>query len=92
MLSDAEQCRSTEFESGDTLQLDIWSYFGPGFEGIPAVAVALVRNDGVCVYTASNTSGDSLRQESPHHYHARVVFPETPLLSGRYYLNVVATD
>ena len=93
VLSDAEQRPSTEFESGDTLQLDIWSYFGPGFEGIPAVAVALVRNDGVCVYTASSSSsGDSLSQQSPHHFHARVVFPETPLLSGRYHLNVVATD
>ena len=93
VLSDTEQRPSSEFESGDTLQLDIWCYFGPGFEGIPGVAVALVRNDGVCVYTASsNASEDSLRQESPHHYHARVVFPDTPLLSGRYYLNVVATD
>ena len=93
VLSDAEHRPRSEFESGDPLQVDIWCYFGPGFEGIPAVAVALVRNDGVCVYTASsNTAGDSLRQESPHHYHARVVFPETPLLSGRYYLNVVATD
>ncbi len=93
VLSDAKQRPCTEFKSGDTLQLDIWSYFGPGFEGIPAVAVALVRNDGVCVYTASsNASGDSLHQQSPHHYHARVAFPETPLLSGRYYLNVVATD
>ncbi len=93
VLSDTEQRPSTEFQSGDTLQLDIWCHFGPGFEGIPAVAVALVRNDGVCVYTASSdTSGDSLRRESPHHYHARVVFPDIPLLSGRYYLNVVATD
>ena len=93
VLSDAEERPRSEFESGDTLQVDIWCYFGPGFEGIPAVAVALVRNDGVCVSTtSSNIAGDSLRPKSPHHYHARVVFPETPLLSGRYYLNVVATD
>ena len=93
LLTDTAGHPKTDFKSGETLQLDVWGYFGPGFNGVPALAVAIVRTDGVCVYTASSGADEgSLRQESPHRYRARIVFPDTPLLSGRYYLTVVASD
>ena len=33
-----------------------------------------------------------LQQSGPNEYYGRIVFPDLPLLSGRYYFNVVATD
>ncbi len=79
--------------TGQDLALDIWARFLPTFPGTPAIGVALVREDRVIVYVTSNVFDDwALQQEGPDLYRARLVFPDLPLLSGRYYFNLVTTD
>lgn len=89
--SQGETCR--EFNSGETIQIEVEAYFGKQFEGTPGIGVSLLRNDGVIVYTTANTIDEvGLVQVSQHHYRTTLAFPECPLLPGSYYLNVVTTD
>ena len=82
-----------EFRLGDTLQVEVWAYFGPNFKGTPGIGVAIVRNDGTVVYcTSSAVEGIALRKLEPNSFYGQLVFPKANLMSGRYYLNVFATD
>ncbi len=81
------------FSTGDAIQIDIQVGHSPEFESKPAVAVAIVRSDGEIVYvTATTYDGVPLQQVRQGLYRVRLLFPELPLLSGRYSLNVVASD
>ncbi|MFQ5741649.1 MAG: ABC transporter ATP-binding protein [Acidobacteriota bacterium] len=82
-----------QFKTGDTLWLDIWARFSPQFRGEPGIGVALLRNDGVHVYTAaSSIDRIKLRQTAPGCYTTSIVFPNLALLSGRFSFNVITTD
>jgi lipopolysaccharide transport system ATP-binding protein len=92
-LSDAEGRPTGEFRTGDTVRLDIWAFFRKDFSGKPGIAVALVRNDGLHLYTTANTiDGVDLVEEEPGRFYGRLIFPNLALLSGLYHFNVVTTD
>ena len=81
------------FQTGDSVTLDIWVRFSAKTVAEPGIGVALLRNDGQLLYvTATTFDGIQLRASSPDLYHARITFPEIPLLAGSYYFNVVTTD
>ncbi|MBI4446803.1 MAG: ABC transporter ATP-binding protein [Acidobacteria bacterium] len=89
--ADGRPCDS--FRTGDTFQLDVWARFSEHFPGTPGIGVSIVRNDGVVVYTSTNTiDGSKLLSVGENRYHGRIVYPHAPLLPGRYYFNVVTTD
>ncbi len=84
---------ATRFQTGESLILEIEAHFSDGFQGDPSLGVALVRNDGVHVYTTSTgIEGLRLKPTGPGKYRARLVFPNLGLLSGGYYFNVVTSD
>ncbi len=82
-----------EFASGETLQLEVRAHFNSDFHGTPGVAVALVRNDDLCLYATSSTmDGIKLKDAGGETFCAKMILPKIPLLSGRYHFNVVTTD
>ncbi|RPI27928.1 MAG: ABC transporter ATP-binding protein [Acidobacteria bacterium] len=90
---DADGAPAADFETGDTIRLDIWAFFGRKFQGTPGIAASIVRNDGLLFYTTTNTKdGVELLPLEPGHFYGSLVFPKIPLLSGAYYFNVVTTD
>ena len=92
-LVDQKGRPAQNFETGDTIQLDVWAHFSSRFQGTPGIGVSILRNDGVILYTTANTmDGIQLQESAPNEYHGRISFPKIPLLSGRYYFNVVLTD
>ncbi len=82
-----------EFETGDTVTLQVAAWFSPGFEGRPAVGAALVRNDGIALYVAvSSLDGVRLEPGPDGRCRLELSFPAVPLLAGSYYFNVFTTD
>lgn len=82
-----------EFQTGDTLQLRITAHFARAYAGTPGIGVSLVRNDGVLLYTTTNTmEGVTLNPSAPEEYACRLIYKDIPLLPGTYYFNVVTTD
>ncbi|HXK58719.1 MAG TPA: ABC transporter ATP-binding protein [Acidobacteriota bacterium] len=92
-LLDGRGRQADKFQTGDCLRLDVWAFFSEQFKGIPGIGVSIVRNDGLHVYTTSSTQDKTeLLRLGQGHYYASLVFPSIPLLSGKYYVNVVTTD
>ncbi len=82
-----------EFETGDTLRLQIGAWFSPEFRGKPGLGVALVRNDGIPLYvTVTSLEGIDLDLDPQGRVETELTFPSTPLLAGSYYFNVFTTD
>ncbi len=92
-LLDADGQAKDRFETGETLVLEIDARFSATFQGAPGVGAALVRNDGVHVYTTSTATDDArLVPVAPERFRIQLVFPELALLSGSYHFNVVTSD
>ncbi|MGH9341412.1 MAG: ABC transporter ATP-binding protein [Acidobacteriota bacterium] len=82
-----------EFQTGETLRVEVRAHFASEFRGTPGIGIALIRNDGVIVYSVSNIVGGSeLKRLGPEEYLCTLEFPDLPLLSGVYSFNVVTTD
>ena len=81
------------FQTGDSVTLDIWMRYSSENSAEPGIGVALLRNDGQLLsVTATTFDGIRLRRSSADLYHARITFPQIPLLAGSYYFNVLTTD
>ncbi|MFZ0429960.1 MAG: ABC transporter ATP-binding protein [Acidobacteriota bacterium] len=92
-LTDQSGRRCTRFRSGDTLRLRMVGRFTDAFEGVPAVGLSIVRNDGVVVYTTSTSmDGFELQNLTGGRFTATAVFEDCPLLSGSYHFHLYATD
>jgi len=92
-LSDSAGVPTSTFRPGQTMQVDITAFFSADFRGEPGVAVGVVREDGLVVYiTATSLEGVTLRKLSDTVFATRLVFTNLNLTSGRYYLNISATD
>ncbi|UCF39063.1 MAG: ABC transporter ATP-binding protein [Acidobacteriota bacterium] len=84
---------ATEIPCGADLEVTVKAVFGKEFRGTPGIAIAVVRNDGIVVYTTATTmEGVKLEQLDEQSYLARLLFPEVQLLPGDYYFNVATTD
>lgn len=92
-LVDAQGHPRDSFETGETLRLEIWTRFRADFEGTPGVGVAVLRNDGVNIYTTSSTiDGTDLVEVSPGLHYVCFELPSIALMAGRYAFTVMATD
>lgn len=92
-LTDGRGEATNVFRRGDTIELEIWARYAPGFEGEPAVGVSLLRNDGTIVFTTSSRFDDFRLKRTEEGLHfCRLILPNLPLLSGSYTFTVMATD
>ena len=81
------------FRPGDSLRLDIWAGFPEHRSDDAGICVALVRNDGVLVYsTTTNIDGHRLTKVDPELFHVALFLPDLQLLPGRYAFNVFTAD
>lgn len=78
---------------GSDLEITVDAVFAEDFQGTPGIAIAVVRNDGVVVYTTATTfDGVDLERISPTLFRAQLRFPEVQLLPGDYYFTIATTD
>ncbi|HLV01288.1 MAG TPA: Wzt carbohydrate-binding domain-containing protein, partial [Acidobacteriota bacterium] len=92
-LCSSDPTRPVRIQPGDTLALEVWARFEPEFDSVPGIAVGIVRNDGVVVYTVASTMESvPLLKLDGNRYYARIVYPNLQLLPGHYYFNVGTTD
>ena len=81
------------FRPGDSLRLDVWARFPEHQSDDAGIGVALVRNDGVLVYsTTTNIDGHRLTRADPGLFHVALFLPDLQLLPGRYAFNVFTAD
>ena len=81
------------FRPGDSLRLDVWARFPEHHSADAGIGVALVRNDGVLVYsTTTNIDGHRLAKVDPGLFHVALSLPDLQLLPGRYAFNVFTAD
>lgn len=93
-LLDEAGCSTRNFRTGETVAAQVTAYFSDKFEGQPGVGIGLMRNDGIEIYTVTSTMDDVLMEATgePGNFQISLVYPEIPLLPGKYYLNVALTD
>ncbi|HSR67844.1 MAG TPA: ABC transporter ATP-binding protein [Acidobacteriota bacterium] len=92
-LLDADGQLCDQFRHGDPLAVEAEVYFREDFQGIPALGVSVMRNDGEVIYaTSSALEGRELEKGEKGVYRGRLVLPQLSLLAGRYSLTFLATD
>jgi lipopolysaccharide transport system ATP-binding protein len=85
--------RAENLRTGDAATLRVWLKRAPGADVLPAVAVGVVRGDGlVCHCASSDESGVEPAGTSNGEFYISMSFRELALLGGRYHFNVAAID
>ena len=92
ILTDENGNTKNIFKMGEVLEVNI-SY--ETFEADEAVVVGVVmlRNDKVrCYGVSTQIDGINIKEAEPGIYCIRLKYPDLPLLSGEYFLNVILLD
>lgn len=85
--------RAENLRTGDAATLRVWLRRSPGADVLPAVAVGVVRGDGlVCHCVSSDEAGVEPAEVSSEEFFISMSFRELALLGGRYHFNVAAID
>lgn len=80
-------------ESGEPVTVHVAVEVAPGADVEPAVAVGLVRGDGlVCYCGSSELDGAAMTREADGRYRIALHFPRLDLLGGSYHVNVATID
>jgi hypothetical protein len=93
VLEDADGREVDTLTTGEPLTVRVWVERAARADVVPAVGVALVRNDGLVCYCVSTEMDDVLMDRLPDgRFTIGLHLPALPLLGGGYYVNVATTD
>jgi len=83
-LEDGSGSRCESFRTGDSLRLEIVAEFASGFQGRPAIRVAIRRDDGLTIHETQTRGIEELEPLGGGRYRGRLALREFPLLAGGY--------